>query len=289
MMKQRKSLILLSFAILISFALLGYIGIDENDNFSERVKIALRDSGNRLLLSSYDSISLVLPIVELDGNSFEVSFQKKLSVVPDSLVKIVAQSLEASNLPNSYIVEVIHRDSGEVSYSYEIKKDVEKNIIPCIGRNLPSDHYKIKILFTQKPSALPLDTNYSLMSLVAIGFLGFGLLYWKKGKSNTSEVEIPRFRKIGSYEFHKEQNKLVKGNITIELTSKECQLIAIFSEKPNQIIKRELLLKEVWEDNGVFVGRSLDTFISKIRKKFKHDDSVNLVNVHGVGYRLEIS
>ncbi len=75
----------------------------------------------------------------------------------------------------------------------------------------------------------------------------------------------------------------------VELTAKECELITIFSEKPNQIIKRDLLIKEVWEDNGVFVGRSLDTFISKIRKKFQNDDSINIVTVHGVGYKLEIS
>jgi len=57
-------------------------------------------------------------------------------------------------------------------------------------------------------------------------------------------------------------------------------LIKIFSE--NQIVKRDLLIKEVWEDNGVFIGRSLDVFISKIRKKFGNDNSMNITNVHGV-------
>jgi DNA-binding winged helix-turn-helix (wHTH) protein len=58
--------------------------------------------------------------------------------------------------------------------------------------------------------------------------------------------------------------------------------------QPNQIIKRDELTKKVWEDNGVFVGRSLDTYISKLRKKLKDDDSVRLINVHGVGYKLEV-
>ena len=48
------------------------------------------------------------------------------------------------------------------------------------------------------------------------------------------------------------------------------------------------MVKQVWEAHGVIVGRSLDTYISKIRKKLKDDDSIKIVNIHGVGYRLEI-
>lgn len=274
---------------LSSFAVLAYVGIDENDNFSEQVKIALRDSGNRLLLSNDDSTSLILPIIELDKNNFELSFQNKLSILPDSLVTIIDHSLEASHLPNSYIVEVINLDSGEVSYSYEVKKNIEENIIPCIGRNLPKGSYKIKVLFTEQQSILISYKNPSLISLIGIGFLSFGLLYWKKGKMGYSEVGLSPFSKIGSYEFHKEQNKLIRGSSIIKLSVKECELISIFAEKPNQIIKRDFLIKAVWEDNGVFVGRSLDTFISKIRKKFEGDDSIHIITIHGVGYKLEIS
>ena len=75
----------------------------------------------------------------------------------------------------------------------------------------------------------------------------------------------------------------------IKLSSKECELLKIFCENKNNIVKRELLIKEVWENNGVVVGRSLDTFISKLRKKLEGDSSVNLINIHGVGYKLEIS
>ncbi|NJM80401.1 MAG: helix-turn-helix domain-containing protein [Flavobacterium sp.] len=65
-------------------------------------------------------------------------------------------------------------------------------------------------------------------------------------------------------------------------------MLTIFMAQPNQIIKREELTKKVWEDNGVFVGRSLDTYISKLRNKLKADASVRLINIHGVGYKLEI-
>ncbi len=56
----------------------------------------------------------------------------------------------------------------------------------------------------------------------------------------------------------------------------------------NQAMERDQLLKEVWEDDGVFVGRSLDVFISKLRKKLLHDAGIRIINIHGKGYKLEV-
>ncbi len=90
------------------------------------------------------------------------------------------------------------------------------------------------------------------------------------------------------YQFYPEQHKLVKSATEISLSKKECELLELFVAQPNQIIKRDELTKKVWEDNGVFVGRSLDTYISKLRKILKDDDSIRITNVHGVGYKLEV-
>jgi DNA-binding winged helix-turn-helix (wHTH) protein len=94
--------------------------------------------------------------------------------------------------------------------------------------------------------------------------------------------------KLGSFYFYPEQNKLVKEAVEIALSKKECELLELFVARPNEIIKRDELTKRVWEDNGVFVGRSLYTYISKLRKKLKSDTSIKLTNVHGVGYKLEV-
>lgn len=207
--------------VFISFVLMGYFDFGENDNFSKRAKIALRDSGNKFLLSVGDSTSLILPIIELDENTFQLSFQNKVQIEPGSLMNILGQSLVDSKLPNSYIVEVIENSSGEVAHSYEIKSATKEGIIACIGRILPFDNYKIKLQFTGERPVAKLDKDYSLLSLVLIGFIGCGLLYSKKAKPSTSEVAISRFSQIGNYRFYKEQSKLVKGNSTIGLTAKE--------------------------------------------------------------------
>ncbi|MDD7915612.1 helix-turn-helix domain-containing protein [Polaribacter ponticola] len=75
----------------------------------------------------------------------------------------------------------------------------------------------------------------------------------------------------------------------ITLSKKECELLEIFVANENQVVKREDLTKQVWEDNGVIVGRSLDTYISKLRKKLQEDTSIKLTNIHGVGYKLEVN
>lgn len=114
-------------------------------------------------------------------------------------------------------------------------------------------------------------------------------LYQKRKRRAPQKNELVNGKIIGSFEFYPEQNKLVKRPLEINLSKKECELLEIFISRPNQIIKREELTKKVWEDHGVFVGRSLDTYISKLRKKLQDDDSIQLINIHGIGYKLEVN
>lgn len=259
-----------------------------NEDFSEKVKIALRDVGNQLLLANQDSTSLVLPVVALEKSKYELSFQQKLSLEPDSLVSIIKRSLKKLALPENYRVEVIQCADEEVAYSYEMLYAEEKSIVPCKGRVLPESCYEVEVRFIEKKASL-FSKKIVLYILVFIAFiLLFEFLLHKRKQAVITEGRNEEYDKIGSFKFYFEQNKLVKESIEISLSKKECELLAIFVANPNQIIKRDELTKKVWEDHGVFVGRSLDTYISKLRKKLKADDAIKLTNVHGVGYKLEI-
>ncbi|HRG36885.1 MAG TPA: response regulator transcription factor, partial [Chitinophagales bacterium] len=77
----------------------------------------------------------------------------------------------------------------------------------------------------------------------------------------------------------------VKGQ-EIKLTTKENELLRLFFEKKNQILERELALKHVWQDDSYFTARSMDVFISKIRKYIKDDERLQILNIHGQGYKL---
>lgn len=64
-------------------------------------------------------------------------------------------------------------------------------------------------------------------------------------------------------------------------------MLCLFASSPNQLLERDFILQQVWADEGVLVGRSVDMFVSRLRKKLALDPSIGIVAVHGVGYRLE--
>ncbi|MGB0892647.1 MAG: winged helix-turn-helix domain-containing protein [Flavobacteriaceae bacterium] len=287
-MSKKKIYIYIVLVIVLFAGWLLFPSTIKNEDFSERVKVSLRDVGNQLLLTNQDSTSLVLPVIELEINSYKISFQNTLSFEPSNLVTIIKNSFTKADLPNYYRVEVKRCADSEVAYSYEVKNQTEKDIIPCGGRILPNNCYTINVKFTQISTSF-FNQQFFLFSLLFLLIL-FALDYvFSKPKVIEQSIKkIDNATIIGSFQFYPEQNKLVKQATEISLSKKECELLAIFVAKPNEIIKRDELTKKVWEDNGVFVGRSLDTYISKLRKILKDDASIKLTNVHGVGYKLEV-
>ncbi|QOD59870.1 winged helix-turn-helix transcriptional regulator [Polaribacter haliotis] len=286
-MKQNKVLSILILAIVV-FGFWSFVKPKQDKtDFSERAKIALREVGNQLLLANKDSVSLILPILKIDDFKYQISFEKPLSFEPNTLVEIIKTVFDKTNFHKNYRVEVIEISSKEVAYSYEINVEEEQTIIPCAGRFLPENKYQIEVKFL----GLKTSSNYMWLFYIFIPLI-LGILYRKfysdKKTLETQEIVPENGTHLGIFQFFPEQNKLVKKAIEINLSKKECELLEIFVANPNKIIKREELTKKVWEDNGVFVGRSLDTYISKLRKILKEDENIKLINVHGVGYKLEI-
>lgn len=82
--------------------------------------------------------------------------------------------------------------------------------------------------------------------------------------------------------------KLIINENAIELTATESRILLIFALSPNKTIERSRLQKEIWEDEGIIVGRSLDMFISKLRKKLEFDPNIKIIVIRGKGYKLSI-
>lgn len=286
-MNLRTKYLFRSLAILVFFTWLSSCSSDDNEEFSEVVKVSLRDVGHQLLLADGDSTSLVRPVVALEELKYQLSFNQELSIHPDSLVTIIKSSFQKADLPQNYLTEVIQCEDKEVWYSYEMNQNVEKGIVPCRGRVLPKACFVITIRFTKAPEPSTANLKYLYMPAIGVLLLLVVVFYKRKAK-NRPEANNENYESIGRFKFYPEQNKLIKEATEIALSKKECELLAIFVANPNQIVKRDELSKKVWEDNGVVVGRSLDTYISKLRKKLQEDDSIKLTNVHGVGYKLEV-
>jgi two-component system, OmpR family, response regulator len=92
--------------------------------------------------------------------------------------------------------------------------------------------------------------------------------------------------KIGDYNFDNVRQVLSINNIEHKLTSKESELLKLLCENANEVLDRSTALKEIWHDDSYFNARSMDVYITKLRKYLKEDSSVELINVHGTGFKL---
>jgi DNA-binding response OmpR family regulator len=119
--------------------------------------------------------------------------------------------------------------------------------------------------------------------IVLIGIL----LYLRKKKE--SLVSNNDLIKIGAFTFDIKNTKLTINNEKIELTHKESELLQLLYNNVNATVEKEFILKEVWGDEGDYVGRTLDVFISKLRKKIGPDSLVKIINVRGIGYKLVVN
>ena len=289
-MSRLKHLRNTAFLLLAACLLLFSCNLEKNSYLdSSATKVALREVGNQLLLSQGDSTSLVLPVKHITTNHFELTFENTLAFDPNDLYNATAKVIEKSDLPSNYILEVLQCSSQEVVYSFQVKTKATHTIIPRGGRLLPEDCYNILFLFESTPTTYYTNEYlfYGLVFLV-ISFLAFIFISRYTDRHNHHHHHDDAILKLGSLVFYPEQNKLLVEAQEINLSKKETELLYILASQPNQVVKREELTKRVWEDHGVVVGRSLDTYISKLRKKLQHDPMVSITNIHGVGYKLVV-
>ncbi len=92
----------------------------------------------------------------------------------------------------------------------------------------------------------------------------------------------------GSYEFCYSQLTLTRDEEVQKLTHREAEVLKYFLERKNQIVKREEILVAIWGRDDYFLGRSLDVFLTRIRKMLSRDPNVRLENIHGVGFKLVV-
>jgi DNA-binding response OmpR family regulator len=91
---------------------------------------------------------------------------------------------------------------------------------------------------------------------------------------------------VGGYSFDPLKQMLAFGDLTIKLTTKESELLELLCRHGNEILERNYALKTIWIDDNYFNARSMDVYITRLRKYLKKDPSVKILNVHGRGYKL---
>src|SRR6185312_10113173 len=274
--KYLYGLLLLTFISLIcvAFTMTG------NDDFDiARREVLLRRIGHEILLQSGDSTSRVLPVKKIAENEYQISFENAFTFQPESLVNTTQRLLAKDPLASDYVVNVVNCSNASVAYGYAISKNKKDDIVACIGRRQPIGCYLINIKF--KPTGIITAKNgYLLGGLSFLAFVGFILLRSVKPKKalpynqHNDESEPTDMFTLGSMSFDAKTRKLMTNarlndevgqGTAIDLTKTETRVLRIFALSPNEAIERSRLQKEIWEDEGVIVGRSLDMFISKLR------------------------
>jgi len=168
---------------------------------------------------------------------------------------------------------------------------LQNDSVPCVGREMASGCHFIEIAFLEHAKKRPFLPAMSGALLLILGGLGgFFLFRWQKQPSAQPPVDTEEGNELvfGNFRLDVASQVLICGSIRQTLTFRETKLLRLFASRPNQLLEREIILQQVWADEGVLVGRSVDMFVSRLRKKLAPDPSVGIVAVHGVGYRMEM-
>lgn len=300
MMKKYFKIILLLF---FNLFLLAKESHSENNN-NQHITAALRMIGHQVLIHAGDSTSLVLPIEEKNGR-YQIEFGTEFILDPENLVITVDSIIEKTKIAGSYIVEIEECETDKIVYNYKVESLKNTDEIPCKTRPLPKGCYTIYVsilkgydlvksmypITSETTDHLSSGNDHTLdpmiLYFIIIGFLILGTFFILKTK-RSKQKKGSNMISIGKYRFDKKNAKLIFEEQRIELTGKEADLLLFLHKTVNVTVDRDDILKEVWGDEGDYIGRTLDVFISKLRKKLELDTSIKIINVRGVGYKLVI-
>ncbi|MBK6266059.1 winged helix-turn-helix transcriptional regulator [Marivirga sp. S37H4] len=251
----------------------------EKDLAEKQTRIALRSIGDDLLTYNNDFQSTLPPIEKIQDQKYLIKFNQPIAIHPDNLAASSVAHL-SPEISDKFIVNVIDADLKNIVYEFEINHSNEKSI-PCKGRNLKKAMYEIEVdLYHQNGSKLALSsvsfTGISIVLFIFFGFLAVDRNVIKlRSKPRQLALSLDRINNLISFD-----DKEVK------LTDKEMEIMIILTKDEGKLVARDYIIEEVWSKQGVVTGRSLDMYISRLRKKLGEISKAQIINEHAKGYRL---
>jgi len=160
----------------------------------------------------------------------------------------------------------IRKLDKEIPMVFLTAKTLKEDILK--GYNVGADDYIPK----------PFDTEVLLCKIQAII------------KRQLTQPVIDEFLfSIGSYEFDSKLRVIVHNGNKQKLSPKEADLLKLLCQNKNELLSRETALRKIWGEDGYFTARSMDVFITKLRKYLKDDPNIEIKNIHGSGFLLEVN
>lgn len=287
----------ISVAIAVFFLASSFTRRSDSEVLSKRVNLVIRDIGHNLLLQAGDSTSRVLPVSEISKGVFLLEFEKQFTFKPDTLVALTRRLIAKTNLSSDYTVTVHECKRPDIVYGFQISVPAN-DIKPCSGRIQPQGCYSIQIAFadlnTSSERYSSLSISVTAVLIVCVVMLLFDRL--KKNEVKLAHVATAAVAEngndrshVGKFIFVPQNQCLLFGSEVVNLTEKESRILEVLHRNFGELTLRENLIDEIWTNEGVITGRSLDMFVSKLRKKLSADPAVRITNVHGKGYKLEVA
>lgn len=222
-----------------------------------RVLLCEDDTNLGMVLKNYLELNDYEVVLERDGRLGFAAFQREK-------FDICLLDVMMPNVDGFTLAEDIRDIDPDVPLFFLSAKTMKEDIIN--GYKLGADDYITK----------PFDSDVLLMKIMAIL------------KRNEEEVRISEniVFDLGSYHFNPKLRELIIEGKTQILSPKENDLLKMLAEHKNDLLPREKALKRIWGSDTYFNGRSMDVYIAKLRKYLKEDTKIEIVNIHGNGFRL---
>lgn len=158
-------------------------------------------------------------------------------------------------------------------------RSIDKDIpmIFLTAKNLKEDILKGYQLGADDYITKPFDSEVLLCKISAI-----------IKRQSTGPVREEVIFSIGSYQFDSKLRQVIRENQVQKLSPKEADLLKLLCQNRNELVPREMALRKIWGDDGYFTARSMDVFVTKLRKFLSDDPAVEIRNIHGSGFMLEV-
>jgi hypothetical protein len=258
-----------------------------NSLFSEKVNLALRRTAHLLLKSAGDSTSLIPPVLQMNDKTWVIQLERPFSY--EKLPNLLQSSFTIQQIQENYNVAILACSDGKLLLGYNYQDFFQNKDLTCGNRVPSSDCRNIQVTFLDTvttPQQFPLTGwIFAILLAVSLFYLSQKITVNIKNISEANENALTSF---GQSRFDLTNQVLICGTVTHTLTYREAKLLNLFVQHQNLVLERSFILENVWADEGILVGRSLDMFVSRLRKMLRDDASIQLLAVHGVGYRLEI-
>ena len=280
--------------IISAILLQGAFGLCSGDfPQDEHINLALRKTMHVLLSMKGDTSSRIAAVEQVNDSVWRVRTDQRINY--DSLPVVIKSVFDQYGISRAFTATLKRCESETIDLGFHFN-DVKEGVVACLGREFPEGCHFLEVSFVNT-SPLMVSTEAEKQPWFAVLSLGMLLGFvWMVVKnqppSRMAQEEngtISALNYFGQSQLDMSGLNLITPSGKTDLTFREAKLLKLFVDHPNQVLGRDEILNAVWADEGLIVGRSLDVFVSRLRKKLAADDHVNLVSVHGLGYKMEVT